>query len=130
MEPPPFLQVLFLEDDADTREMVTVLLRQSDIAVAAVGTAGEVLIMAGTKPFNAFMLDGITPNGDSVRLCKLLKSRFPERPVVFYTGLADSESMERAMSAGAAGYIVKPYFGDLAKVLNQTIGAAMPPTRD
>ena len=126
MELPPSLQILFLEDDTDTRDMVTMLLSQSDIEVAAVGTPGEVMIMSGTKPFSAFLLDGITPNGDSIRLCRLLTARYPERPVVFYTAVADPSNIEKAMAAGASVYLIKPYFGDLADVLTRAVADSVP----
>ena len=121
MEPSSRLQVLFLEDDPDTREMVTVMLSQSDIEVLSVETSREAMLLAGTKAFNAFLLDGMLPDGDSVRLCRVLKARFPERPVIFYTGVAESLEIERAMTAGAAAYLVKPYLGDLAKAVTDAV---------
>ena len=116
-------QVLFLEDDFDTREMVVVLLRQSDIDVITAETAGEALVLA-TKNVDAFLLDGMVPNGDSIRLCRTLKARFPGKPIIFYTGLAESADIERAMSAGAAAYLVKPFHGDLGEVIAHWIQEA------
>ena len=42
MELPPPIQILFLEDDPDTRDVVILQLKQSDIEVASVGPPREV----------------------------------------------------------------------------------------
>lgn len=53
MESTSPLRILFLDDDADTREMVTVLLAQSGIDVLSVQSCGEALHLANTGAFDA-----------------------------------------------------------------------------
>jgi DNA-binding response OmpR family regulator len=110
-------QLLFLEDDADTRDMVTFLLEQSDIEVHTVETVAEALRLARLQPFDAYLLDGMVPDGNSLRLCRILHRRFPTRPVIFYSGLGYSTDIKKGMDAGATNYLVKPFLGDLAKVV-------------
>lgn len=116
-------KVLFLEDNADSREMVTMLLQLSDIDVVLAETCHDAL-MAADAQIDAFLLDGMATGGDSVRLCRILKARFPRKPVIFYTGMAQSTEIARAMQAGASAYLVKPYDGDLAQVIADGIRAA------
>ena len=96
------LRLLFLEDDADTRAMVTVALRQSDIEVHAVDTVDEALRLVDRQTYQAYLLDGMVPDGDSLRLCRALRARFPTRPVIFYSGLGFSTDIQKAMDAGAS----------------------------
>ena len=123
MDSPLRSKVLFLEDDSDTLEMVSVCLQQSGIDVIPAQTSGEALILA-TGNVDAFLLDGMVPDGDSIRLCRILKARFPKKPVIFYTGLAQQSNITMAMSAGATAYLVKPFNGDLAEVIARWIGEA------
>ena len=115
MNAPQPMNILFLENYADTREMVTVLLKQSNIDVVPTDRAGEVLRLMDSKPFDAFLLDGMAPEESSIRLCRILKSQFPRTPVIFYSGEGYASSIERAMAAGATAYLVKPFHGDLAR---------------
>lgn len=111
------IQVLFLEDDADTQEMVTDVLRESDISVLSARTSDEALHLADTESFDAFLLDGMVPNGGSLRLCRIFKSRFPGIPTIFYIGDGHMAEIETAMAYGAATYLVKPARGDFAKLV-------------
>lgn len=120
MTHPPMIRVLFLDDDADTRDMVTALLSQSNIDVQTTGSCGETLHLANTEEFDAFMLDG-TNDGGSLRLCRILREYYPGKPIIFYTGMSHAEEIDKAMSAGASAYLVKPFFGDLAKVVVDSV---------
>jgi DNA-binding response OmpR family regulator len=118
------LRLLFLEDDADTRAMVTVALRQSDIEVHTVDTVDEALRLVDRQTYQAYLLDGMVPDGDSLRLCRALRARFPTRPVIFYSGLGFSTDLQKAMDAGASDYLVKPFLGDLGKVVRDLVTEA------
>lgn len=121
MYQPQPLNVLFLEDDADTREMVTVLLKQSNIEVASTKTPVEALQLADLRAFDAFLLDGMGSAGGSFGLCRILRSKFPTTPVIFYSGEGHDVAIRRAMAAGATEYLVKPFDGDLAGVVTDCI---------
>jgi len=64
-----------------------------------------------------FLLDGLIPNGDSLKLCRDLRLIEPTKPIVFYSGLAYKEDILRGLDAGATAYLIKPYSGDLAEEL-------------
>jgi DNA-binding response OmpR family regulator len=122
METPPKPTVLFLEDDADTRALVKFSLEQAGINVISAETVDEAWLTAmeaWTTPtlhdIDLFLLDGLIPHGDSLKLCADLRKIEPETPIVFYSGLAYKEDILKGLEAGATGYLVKPFSGDLAE---------------
>jgi DNA-binding response OmpR family regulator len=121
MERPTKAKVLFLDDDADTRELVAFTLNQADIEVVLPNTASEVLKLASSEDFDLFLLDGLIPDGDGFDLCRKLRKLFPSKPIVFYSGLAFKADIQKGIEAGADRYLIKPYYGDLAETILQTI---------
>lgn len=112
---PPKPNVLFLEDDADTRELVKYTLEQAGISVISVETVALAWQAALAHEVDLFLLDGLIPHGDSLRLCQDLRSLEPDKPIVFYSGLAYTADIQNGIDAGATAYLVKPYSGDLAE---------------
>jgi DNA-binding response OmpR family regulator len=121
METPSKPNVLFLEDDADTRELVTYTLEQSGINVLPAETIAEAWALADTQAIDLYLLDGLIPHGDSLELCRDLRTFAPTKPIVFYSGLAYKADIQKGIDAGATAYLVKPYSGDLAEEILQFI---------
>lgn len=115
MKTPSKPTVLFLEDDADTRELVKFSLEQAGISVIPAETVAEAWQIALAQDVDLYLLDGLIPHGDSIKLCRDLRMIEPEKPIVFYSGLAYKTDIEKGIEAGATAYLVKPYSGDLAE---------------
>lgn len=118
---PTKTRVLYLEDDEDAREMVTFMLGQSDIEVAPAITAEEAWRLAKAQRFDLYLLDGMLPCGDSLDLCRDLRDYDPFTPILFYSAMAFDTDIKNGMAAGANGYLVKPYSGDLSETVLDTI---------
>lgn len=116
--------VLYLEDDADSIELVKFLLGAADIAVTSVESGDEALRLAETGNFDLFLLDGLLPSGYSFDLCPKLRAAAPGTPIVFYTALGFPADVRQGADAGADAYLVKPYGGDLADTLGRIIDKA------
>lgn len=115
MQVPTKTNVLYLEDDADSRELVACTLLHAGINVISAETVAEARELALTRDVDLYLLDGLIPNGDSLKLCRDLRSLHPSTPIVFYSGLAFKEDMLRGLAAGATAYLVKPFSGDLGE---------------
>ena len=113
------LRVLYMEDDADTRDMVNCLMEKSDIVIKTAESVKEAERMATSDEFDIFLLDGMIPFQNSLALCQRLRTLAPGTPVLFYSGFAGTQDIARGLGAGAIDYLVKPYAGDLKKVLWQ-----------
>ncbi len=112
--------VLFLEDDCGTREMVILTLRLSGMKVLCAKTRDEAWDLAHKYIFDLFLLDGLLPNGDSLELCRQLREFAPYTPIVFCSDLKHQADKQKGLDAGANNYLTKPFSGNLAETLFQT----------
>jgi DNA-binding response OmpR family regulator len=108
----PDARILYAEDDADTRELVTVVLEMRNCQVIATGSCDEALRLAQAEQFDLYLIDNWLPGISGVRLCQLLREVDPHTPVLFYSGAASETDRKQALSSGAQGYLVKPVGGD------------------
>ena len=101
-------QVLFVEDTADTRDLVEFSLQTEGFAVATAQTADEGLALARTKTFALIILDIGLPDKDGLELCREIRRFDQQTPILFYTAFAELLDQEEAAKAGAQGTLRKP----------------------
>ena len=101
--------ILFVEDDQDTRELVQILLGQDGFRVSVTGNSTEVLQLLATDHFDALLLDNWMPEVTGIELCRLIRTFDQTTPIFFCSGAATEADKAMALSAGAQGYIVKPF---------------------
>ena len=108
----PNARILYAEDDADTRELVTLVLEMQNCQVVATESYDEVLRLARAEHFDLYLIDNWMPHISGVRLCEELREFDQHTPVLFYSGAAYEADRERALASGAQGYLVKPADGN------------------
>ena len=109
MKPPKRPRILYVEDDEDSCEMMSILLDMSGIDVACMHGIEMTMKLPDKNKFDLFLIDHRMKDGSGSDLCKKLRSEFPKIPVVFYTGCATLQERQNGMLSGAAAYLVKPY---------------------
>jgi DNA-binding response OmpR family regulator len=114
-------QVLFVEDTADTRDLVEFSLQSEGFTVVTAQTADEGLQLARTQPFGLILLDIGLPDKDGLQLCREIRRFDQQTPILFYTAFAELLDNEEATKAGAQGTLRKPEdtarLGDAARKL-------------
>ena len=119
-------QVLFVEDTADTRDMVEFALQGEGFEVTTAQTADEGLSLARTKTFALIILDIGLPDKDGLELCRDIRRFDQQTPVMFYTAFAELLDQEEATKAGAQGTLRKPEdTARLAEAARELIGKAV-----
>ncbi|MBI2839973.1 MAG: diguanylate cyclase [Acidobacteria bacterium] len=105
-------RILIVEDDDYTAEALSSQLEYLDYTVAAVVTHGEEAIEKTIELQPDLVLMDIKLKGqmDGIEAAKQIRNRL-EIPLIFLTGYADDELLQRAKLAEPAGYIVKPVQG-------------------
>lgn len=103
------MKILVVEDDRQIAEIVDRLLANYNYAVdiATDGVAG--LAMAEAFTYDLIISDFGLPKLDGVELCKRLRSRNFDNPILLLTGREGSENKAIALNAGADDYVVKPF---------------------
>jgi CheY-like chemotaxis protein len=106
--PPP--QVLVVDDDADTREMLRLCLSLSGVDATEAANATDALKRVSETPPHAILLDMGLPDIDGYELCRRLRANPSTQltPIIALTGYAFPTDIERARGAGCDAVLVKP----------------------
>lgn len=102
------LDILVIEDDADTRLNLRDILELDDHHVESAGTAAEALGRGDLSRFSAVILDRQLPDAVADDLLPKLRVRAPGAAVIVVTGYSDLQGAIAALRQGAADYILKP----------------------
>jgi DNA-binding response OmpR family regulator len=105
-------QILYTEDDADTRELVSFVLGRNNYRVILAESNDSALLLAQSNQFDLFMIDNWMPGGSGIDLCKKLREFDSHTPILFYSGAAHDRDKQEALSSGAQGYLTKPVDND------------------
>jgi DNA-binding NarL/FixJ family response regulator len=79
--------------------------------VVRVATSGDAALESARRmPPDLILLDAVMPGLDGFETCRRLKARLETRhiPVVFMTGLTDTDHLVRGFQAGGIDYVTKP----------------------
>ena len=101
-------RVLYVEDHEDTRELITIVLRQRDFEVANAHTVDLGVRLASEERFDLYLLDSWLPDGSGLDLCRRIRKFDQATPILFYSAAAYEADKNMALSAGAQAYLIKP----------------------
>lgn len=104
----PLPRTLLVEDHEDTRDLVALILADSNYLVKTAATLAAAVKLAEAESFNPFILDSDLPDGSGPELCERIRKTEKRTPIVFYSGLAYERDKATALAAGAQAYLVKP----------------------
>lgn len=102
--------VLVVDDNPDTLRMLIDALEASGLTALVARDAAAALALLDRIGPDAILLDAVMPGVDGFELCRRIKAR-PEhsaRPVLFMTGLSETEHVVQGLRAGGVDYLVKP----------------------
>ncbi|MHB0987992.1 MAG: response regulator transcription factor [Bellilinea sp.] len=102
------LKLLLVDDDLDTRQMVTISLKSAGLEIQAVATGSEALALLGSQRMDIILLDIMLPDVDGLNLLETIR-RFSDTPILMLTAVSHAEIMQQAYILGADDYIVKPF---------------------
>jgi two-component system response regulator RegX3 len=125
-------RILCVEDNRDSREMIATLLRQANknYEVTAVETAAEALALNGKTDFDIYILDIWLPGMDGVELCRRLRERGVEKPIMFFSAMrVQTKDRDYVLASGADEFLVKSIDLDrftetVERLLGRDAGAA------
>lgn len=127
----PPLRVMIVDDHAVVREGLEALLsKHEDLqVVASVASGAEALARAGELHTDVVLLDLRMPDMDGLAVLTALREQHPRIRVVMLTGHDGDETIFRAMSLGAAGYLLKTARGaELVEGVRQAFQGRLKPS--
>lgn len=111
-ESSPKARILCTEDDAETRDMLSLVLSQEGYEVICSGSSEEALRLAEVERFDLVLVDSGMPGMSGAELTGKVREFNIKTPILFYTGAAYQKDKDNAREAGAQGYLVKPVPND------------------
>ena len=106
-EPEP-VPVLVVDDDPEMLRFVRDALVAAGYAPLVTGEPEEAASLVRTRKPNLVLLDLVLPGTDGIELMQSVPG-MADVPVIFISGYGRDETVVRALDAGAADYIVKPF---------------------
>jgi DNA-binding response OmpR family regulator len=109
--PDPARRVILVVDDAlDTLRMLVDALAAEGYAVLVARDAEEALQRFEIAVPDGVLLDAVMPGIDGFALCRQLKATPPwsHVPILFMTGLSETEQIVQGFASGGVDYVVKP----------------------
>jgi len=103
------MRVLVVEDDPATRDLLERHLREEGVQVEAVADSQSAEASAATGVFDAIVLDVVLPGHDGFQVCRRLRTRNIDTPILLLTGRLALDDRVRGLDAGADDYLMKPY---------------------
>ncbi len=101
--------VCIVDDDADVRDSLEILLRRSGYRILSFGSA-RAFLETGLKAGNLCVLADIRmPEMDGLALQREINRTMPGLPVIIMTGHGDVPMAVQAMKEGAVDFLEKPF---------------------
>lgn len=120
-------QVLIVDDDHAVRMALRMVLESQGYCCDEVSDGTEALARLATAEFDLVMTDYQMPGMDGLQLLERLSESDgrPAQPVILHSGCLNDMVMRRARSAGAYGFLEKPF--SATDVLRAVARAIEPP---
>lgn len=102
--------VLVVDDSLDSIHMLNDVLEDAKFSVLVALEGSQALAITQNIHPDIILLDAIMPNMDGFETCKRLKQnpQLADVPIIFMTGLSDTEHIVKGLGAGGVDYITKP----------------------
>ncbi len=107
---PRRVKVVIVDDDRDTREMLTLALELEGFEVASAANGLRLISSLHVDRPDIILLDVMMSWIDGFELCRSIKKNeeFRDIPVIFISARKTGEDVQRGLAAGASDYYTKP----------------------
>ena len=114
--------IAIIDDDASVRAGIGRLMRSLGYIGRAFASADEFMQSSGLGKASCVITDVHMPGMSGLELQSLLNRQGHRIPIIFITAFPEDDVRQRAMTAGAVGFLAKPFEGG---ALVQCIEAAL-----
>jgi DNA-binding NtrC family response regulator len=104
--------ILVIDDEAEIREGLELLLKTEGYQVSMADTGQSGLLRLGERPYDLLLLDVSLPDRNGIELLKDIRRQDPHLPIVLITAYGSIEMARAAFKSGAMDYITKPWSND------------------
>lgn len=131
LKPQKPLRVIIFDDNVNVRESISLLLSTTENMelVADFDSCKNMITDIETSKPDIILMDIDMPVLTGIDGVKLLRTKFPELPVLMLTGFEDDEKVFASLCAGANGYVLKnANMESLIQYINEVYNGGAPMT--
>lgn len=101
--------ILVVDDEAPTRELLSIYLKRRGCSVTTANTAADALRLVNEIPVQLVILDiNLGEETSGLDLLEPIKKSRPNLPVILFSGIGlDEQTLQDARNKGASGYLNK-----------------------
>ena len=106
--------VLVVDDSPETLSLLTDALEDAGVTVLVATEGANALTLVQQITPDVILMDAVMPGLDGFETCRRLKAdkALAHVPVIFMTGLSETEHIVRGLDAGGVDYVAKPVVPD------------------
>jgi DNA-binding response OmpR family regulator/DNA-binding CsgD family transcriptional regulator len=106
--------VLVVDDSPDTLRMLTDALEDAGMTVLVALEGKQALAIGEKITPDIILMDAVMPSIDGFETCRRIKrdKELARVPVIFMTGLTDTQDIVKGLEAGGVDYVTKPIVPD------------------
>ncbi|GAA4843405.1 envelope stress response regulator transcription factor HitR [Paenibacillus vulneris] len=102
-------KVLIVDDDPFIRQLIKVALRNEEMQLLDSGNGLEALELLERTRVDLVILDIMMPLMDGWELCREIRSRYPDLPLLMVTAKSEPAHKVKGFQLGTDDYVVKPF---------------------
>ncbi|BAT59575.1 alkaline phosphatase synthesis transcriptional regulatory protein PhoP [Variibacter gotjawalensis] len=112
---PPRQVVLVVDDSPDMLSMLVTTLEESGMTVLVATAGAQALRSAEKMTPDVILMDAMMPEMDGFETTRLMRENVATAhiPIMFMTGLSETENIVRGFQAGGTDYVTKPIVPDV-----------------
>jgi len=110
--------ILIIDDEANLRRSLSLILQRSEYKVTCACSAQEGLQLLNAGPYDLVFLDIKMPDRSGMSILPEIRQQYPEMPVLILTAHASLDTAIEAVRRGARDYLLKPI--DPQQILQRT----------
>jgi DNA-binding NtrC family response regulator len=114
-------QILCVDDNSDTCELIEMFFAQSGLKVVSVKSIAETKELISKESFALYILDSKLSDGESSVLIKQIRETDKITPIVVYSGDAQQAHIENTLAFGVNEYVVKPNWDKLIETVKNLL---------
>lgn len=102
--------VMVVDDAIDSIRMINDALEEAGMTVLVALEGSQAVTISQNITPDVILMDALMPNMDGFETCRRLKENpeFADVPILFMTGLSDTEHVVMGLNAGGVDYVTKP----------------------
>ena len=104
------MRILLVEDDKKMASLIQRSLKEQHYAVDTANDGENGIFLAEVNPYDLIILDIMLPIKDGLSICRELRKKRSETPVLILTAKGEIRDKVVGLDAGADDYLAKPFF--------------------